>query len=768
MIYKIFLAIFFSFQLISNYSYSQEQKLVGKIEGIIIDAETKAELIGANVLIINSNTGAATDINGKFVIDNVPVGNYSLKISFLGYTPIIKTDIIVRSNRITLANSELNPSTIVSDEVVIQAEYFQKNEEQALSSINFSGEEIRRAPGSAGDVSRILMSLPSVAKVNDQSNTLIVRGGSPIENTFYIDNIEIPNINHFPSQGASGGAIGMLNVDFIEDVDFFTGGFSAIYGNKLSSIMNLSFREGNNEKVEGQLDLNFSGFGGIIEGPLFSEKATFMFSARRSYIDFLIKMIDVGSTVAPTYGDISGKIVYDIDKNNKLMLVGVFGDDHMASDQQNAIDNQMVFYGDQDIYQSTIGLNWRSLWSNRGYSNTSFSFNSQKFIEDFYETGSADLLITNRSNDSFYQFRNINFYQFNKQHSVKFGVEAKHIIADYDNWYSEYTDAVGNPVESFTIKETVNGNIASAFGSYIFKPSIRLVLTFGGRADYFSYANTIKFSPRFSFSYSIGDKTKLNGSTGIFYQSLPSKLLVSNENIKNLNIPVSTHFILGVEQLLTESTQLTLEFYQKDYSNFPMDTNQPGIFLIDEAYNTQGFYFNTNDLVDNGVAQTQGVELTIQKKLAVDFYGLIGASYFQAKYKGLDNTWRNRIYDNRFVFSAEGGYKPNYYWEFSMRWIYAGGRPYTPFNIQESQNLNRGVLDESKINSERYDAYHSLNLRIDKRFAFSGSNLVLYLSVWNVYDRKNVATIYWNQTENVPELVYQWGMLPIFGIEYEF
>lgn len=357
--YKIVLALLLFFQILPKHTYSQDGKLVGKIEGIIIDAETKAELIGANILIINSTTGAATDLDGKFIIENVPVGNYSIKISFLGYTPIIKTDIIVRSNRITLVNGELSTSSLESDEVVVEAEYFQKNDEQALSSINFSGEEIRRAPGSAGDVSRILMILPSVAKVNDQSNTLAVRGGSPIENTFYIDNIEIPNINHFPSQGASGGVIGMINVDFIEDVDFFTGGFSAIYGNKLSSIMNLSLREGNSEKVEGQLNLDFSGFGGIIEGPLFSDNATFMVSARRSYIDFLIKMIDVGSTVAPTYGDISGKIVYDIDKNNKLMIVGVFGDDHMSSDQQNAIDNQMVFYGDQDIYQSTIGLNWR-------------------------------------------------------------------------------------------------------------------------------------------------------------------------------------------------------------------------------------------------------------------------------------------------------------------------------------------------------------------------------------------------------------------------
>jgi len=324
--FKTILFTLLLFQFWFQVNYSQENKLVGKIEGFIIDSYSKSELIGANVLIVNSNIGGATDIKGKFVIESVPVGNYSLKFSFLGYNSVVKTDIIVRSNRITTVNCELNSTSIEADEVVVQDAYFQNNGEQQISNINFSREEIRRAPGSAGDVSRILMSLPSVAQVNDQSNTLAVRGGSPIENTFYIDNIEIPNINHFPSQGASGGAIGMLNVDFIEDVNFFTGGFSAIYGNKLSSIMEISLREGNRNEFDGQLDLNFSGFGGIIEGPI-SESSSFMISARRSYIDFLIKMINVGSSIAPTYGDVEGKIVFDIDKNNKIMLVGVFGDD---------------------------------------------------------------------------------------------------------------------------------------------------------------------------------------------------------------------------------------------------------------------------------------------------------------------------------------------------------------------------------------------------------------------------------------------------------
>lgn len=738
------------------------------MEGRIYDRNSKSTLIGANVILLNTTIGAATDKNGFFRIEKIPVGNYSLQIRYMGYESLIKTDIIIRSSRTTSISSELNESTVQSDEVVVSSNYFQKNDDQPTSSINLSNEEIRRSPGSAGDVSRILMSLPSVAKVDDGTNTLAVRGGSPIENTFYIDNIEIPNINHFPSQGASGGAIGIINVDFIEDVSFFTGGFSAAYGNKLSSIMNLIFREGDRDFLTGQLDLNFTGFGGILEGPIFLNDATFMLSIRRSYLDFLIKQINVGSTAAPTYGDLQGKIVYDIDESNKLILLGVFSDDHMTSDQRTAIENKMVYYGDQDIYQTTIGFNWRKLWNSKAYSNTSLSYNISDYKEDFYETGSAELQFINRSSESFYLLRNMNYYQFSKTSSLDYGIEAKHIIGDFDNWYESYTDAIGNPIPSFTIEETVSSNILSAFASYNHNFGNRLSFTLGLRSDYFAYASVNKISPRLSASFSITEKTKLNTAAGIFYQHLPAKLLVSNSANKNLEIPVSDHYILGIEHLLLESIQLKLEVYQKNYRNFPIDTNQPGLFLIDELYGTQSFYFNTYSVNDNGKAKTQGVEITIQKKLAKEFYGLVGASYSHSQYLGDDQIWRDRIYDNKFIFSIEGGYKPNYYWEFSMRWIYAGGRPYTPFNIQKSQELNRGVIDEDRINDERFPAYHSLNLRVDKRFTFSHTNLVIYLSVWNVYNRQNVASNYWNQSENLPDVVYQWGMLPIFGVEYEF
>ena len=213
---------------------------------------------------------------------------------------------------------------------------------------------------------------------------------------------------------------------------------------------------------------------------------------------------------------------------------------------------------------------------------------------------------------------------------------------------------------------------------------------------------------------------------------------------------------------------MTMEFYQKNYRDLPIDLTQPGLFLLDEVFYKQGYVFNNQQLNSVGKAYSRGIELMIQKKLARDFYGLASASFFRTRYQGADDTWRNRIFDNRLIVSIEGGYKPNSRWEFSLRWIYAGGRPFTPYDVEASQALNRGVYDESQINEDRYPAYHSLNLRFDRRFHFSRSNLIFYLSVWNAYNRQNVSAYFWDQTENKQGTIYQFGMLPIFGLEFEF
>ena len=393
--------------------YSQ----TGSIEGFTLDKTTMSPLIGTNVILINTTIGASSDSEGKFVIKNVPVGSYTIQFRMIGYKTITKTDVIVRSSRVTNVSADLSEHALETDQVVVNAGYFKLDDTQPLSITSLSGEEIRRAPGSGGDVSRVLMSLPSLAKVNDQSNSLIVRGGSPLENAFYIDGIEIPNINHFPTQGATGGPIGMINVDLIDDVNFYTGGFSASYGDKLSSILNLKFREGNRNNFDGQLDLSIMGFGGVAEGPL-GRNGSYLFSLRRSYLNYLVKLFDVGTTTAPSYGDFQGKIVYDLSPKHRLSFLTLNGDDHNNPSKTDAEENDMLYYGRQEVFQNAGGVVWRALWNNDFYSNTSLSYQATTADEKFFETNTDFLVLKNKYTEGSINFRSLNFLRFSETNSI--------------------------------------------------------------------------------------------------------------------------------------------------------------------------------------------------------------------------------------------------------------------------------------------------------------------------------------------------------------
>jgi hypothetical protein len=742
----------------------------GKLAGRISDLDTKSPLPNASVIIQELETGIYANEKGQFFLDNIPVGSYSVAFQIIGYKTQIQTDVIIKSDRTTYLNGKLKRDILTIEGISVRKAYFAETEDQGTSSVNFSNEEVRRAPGSAGDVSRILMSLPSVAKVNDQSNNLVIRGGSPIENTFYIDNIEIPNINHFPTQGASGGPIGLINVELLQDVNFYTGGFSSLYGDKPSSIMELSFREGNRREFDGQLDLNFAGFGGVLEGPLLTEKGSWIISARRSYLDFLVDKIDIGTSVAPVYGDIQSKIVYDLNKNHQLSFINVYADDHSEADSEVAIENDMLNYGDHNNFQSTVGLTWRALWNSSSYSNTSLSYISNRFKIDSWEIGSDRHILRNRTKDISVSLRNVNYFKLNERQSLEIGFEAKYLNSTYDNFYAEYTNPF-NPDEiipAVNIDDIIESEKAGAFINYSIDATNRISCMLGTRIDHFAYTENTTISPRISASYALTEKTKLKISGGVFYQSLPLVLLSQNEKFKDLKEPRALHYIAGLEHFLTDDTRLTLEVYRKDYANFPLDPDQPDAFVIDEIYYQSGYILNHEDLKDVGKARSQGIELMLQKKLAADFYGLVSCSYFRTQYRDLNATWRDRMFDNRIVASLEGGYKPNHLWEFSCRWLYAGGVPYTPFDEELSTQYNQGIYDTSQLNAKRYPDYHSLNVRLDRRFHFSGSNLVFYLSVWNAYGQKNIASYYWNQAENKKDVIYQWTMLPIFGLEYEF
>jgi len=757
----LFLLLLFSTNLSAQTSSSY-------IKGTVLDAEIKIPLTGANVFIKETQAGAATDASGSFEIAVSQPGSYTLIIRYIGYKEVIKADVVVRPARTTEILVNLYPAIYESAEVVVSDGYFEKTNNSPLSATGFSYEEVRRAPGSAGDVSRIMMSLPSVAKINDQKNSLIVRGGSPVENAFYVDNIEIPNINHFPVQGSSGGPISLINVDFLNDVNFYAGGFSPAYGNRLSSVMEMNFREGSRESSEYQLDLNIAGFGGVGEGPIDNGNGSWMLSLRRSYLDLVIDMFNSGTSVAPVYGDLQWKIVYNLNPENKLSFIGIWGDDHSDSDNKNAEENDMIYFGSQNLFEGTSGVNWKKLWGTSGVSNTSIAYTFNGFDEHFSETGTESPIFKNKTDDHALKLRNTNFFRLRENQSIEFGADLVYQHINFDNYYYPTTDLQGNRVEGAAINKINRSLYAGGYFNYSVYTNKYVTLNLGARGDYYNSTDNFYLLPRISLTYNFNPVLSLSASYGWFSQSLPAVLLSQTDNLEIQKEPKSIHYIAGITFLPSPDVKLSAEIYLKDYDNFPLNDQMPGLFLIDEIFYNDGFFQNSSGFETTGKARSYGIEIMAQKKLAEDFYGLVSAAVFRSKYTGLDGVERNRVFDNRFTFSLDGGWKPNREWEVSGRWIVAGGAPYTPFNISRSSELNQPVIDETRINDSRYPLYHSLNLRIDKRFLFERSNIVLYISIWNVYNRKNVANYYWNTATNSEDTIYQWGMFPLFGVEYEF
>jgi hypothetical protein len=744
---------------------AQTDEPKGNISGTVIDQETKSPLVGVNIYIKNTQTGATTNIEGEYEIKNIPVGLTTVVFSYIGYDRVVKTDIVVKPERTTFINIGMKSSNIDLQEVVVTNGYFSEIEDMPVSAINFSSEEIRRSPGAASDVSRILFTLPSIAKVNDSRNSLIVRGGTAAENSFYLDNIEIPNINHFPVEGSSDGPIGILNADFVNDVNFLSGGFSPIYGDKLSSIMDISYREGNKAGFSPKIQLNMAGVGGAVEGPI-SDKGNYLFSFNRSYVDLILEQIEEGSPL-PKYGDAQGKLVYNIDSENRLTLLNVLSIDRIYMDQEKAVENDANMYGKTDGITNTAGINWQHIWSNTGYSNTSISHTYTKYDRDYSKTATFIKMYTNDSEENLFKIRNVNYLKLNPFNSIEFGCEATGIVTDYSTFYGEYEDEYGNVIPPLTVDNKLEGVKLGLFAVHHLSFLEKFKLDAGARGDYFTYNESFSFSPRATLTYELDPKTSLSVSAGLFHQHIPNNVLVQSEDFKNLKTPSSVHYILGFSRKLWDATRLSIEFYYKDYYNFPINPTQPTMFLFDQGQ-IYGMFWNQTSLEDNGRANAKGIEVTLQKKLAEDFYGLVSGSISKARYKDYFGVWHNRVYDNQFNFNVEGGYIPGSDWEFKIRWIYSGGAPYTPFDYAASKAAGVGIWDLSKTNSERLPDYHSLSIRIDKRFNFTGSNLLVYLAVWNAYNRENVAFYYWNEVKNEIDSQTQWSILPVLGVEYEF
>lgn len=764
---KIICVLFFVLS-IQSFATSQE---TSSITGKVTEESTGLPLRRVTIGVLQGETlvaGGKTMPDGFFTITDVPVGEYTVRFNLVGYNTLLLDNVVVVSGEPTDMRVQL--SIVSTEEISVEENRFVRPNDIANSIKSLRYEEIRRSPGGFEDIGRVLQTLPGVSFVNSGRNDLIVRGGAPTENLFVVDNTTVPNINHFGSQGSTGGPVSIIELDFVNEVDFISGAFPAKYGDKLSSVLDIRLRDGNRSSFLADINLSATGIGAVLEGPIGSKKkGSWLFSANRSYLDLIFNAAGFG--FVPEYTSAQLKAVYDFSDKNSL-TVNLWGnldkvrfnndDEEDKQDNENILQNNQNGYVNSYEYKSVLSPN-SVLKLNLGRTYTKFDYSGRDSL--FTEIFSNNTTEGNTTMKAEYLVFPSGSTQIETGAGWTFVNSNSDILRVADTTYF-VDDQTGSRyvLPDLDINTDLQPGKAFAYAqlSQVFLSDFRLNI--GARYDYFSeISNRNYFSPRASVVYNATPKLNFSLGYGIFYQSPSLVWLAGYEQNKSLNDIRSDQYVAGVEYLFSADWRVTLEGYYKDYSDYPASTIRPFIVLS----NTGGDFEQTQDfgiepLVSRGTGFSKGIELYIQKALTTNYYGLINLSLFDAKYKALDGVERNSSFNNRFIFTILGGYKPGKEWEISGKFRYIGGRPFTPINPVDGTQL------VSRYNSEYLPDFNSLDLRVDKRWNFSGWTLITYLDVQNVYGRKNISGYQWNKYTNQIEANESIGVLPTIGINAIF
>jgi hypothetical protein len=738
----------------------------GMVTGYVVSKMTQQPLASITVRILNTNLGGFTDVNGKFSIKDIPPGIYAVQFSGIGFEKYVQTDVNVNPGLPRNFKVELAEKIIMLEGAEVRASYFIKNVETVTSTQTLNFEDIRRTPGVQEDVVRATALLPGVAVTSAGRNDLIVRGGAPFENLFVVDNIEVPNINHFGSQGASGGPLSIINIDFVRDVSFSSGGFGSKYGNKVSSITNIQLRNGNEEMFGGKVNLSATGFGAGFEGPI-SDDGSFLLSVRRSYLDFIFKA--AGFSFIPEYWDFQTKVNYKINQKNTLTFLGIGALNTVVLNNETSDDkfrNSRIQAPVQNQYFS--GFTWQTLFDKgfgrftlgRSYTSYNTSQKDSNLLEIFKNVSEEGETSLKADFD----------FQLTDRYNLMFGNQTKFASRlTYDVNIPSYirTDANGLPQAllldtSFTsLQNSTYASLTTGFGQN--------KLTFGTRLDYYEMTEPkLYFSPRLSYIYQINEVSAFTMSAGRYYQS-PSYIWLVGGTTEPTKAIQADQIVLGYDHTPLEDLKVQLEVYYKWYSNYPGRVYRPQAVLSPSGFDdiSNDIPYGLEPLVFEGKGYSRGVELFIQKKLSdIPLYGLFSLTLSETKFTSLDEVERTGSYDSPFIFNFALGYRINQEWEIAGKFRASTGLPTTPY---QTTGQFIGQLDFTQYNEgDRLPMFHQLDLRIDKKWNFSGMALTTYIDVQNVYSRKNISQIRWNPRTQQAEYGTSIGILPSIGVNWEF
>lgn len=772
----------------------------GNIGGQIKDKVTRQPLVGANVVVEGTVKGAASDMDGNYMITDLKPGSYNISIYYLGYNTVLKSNVIVNPKKTTVLHIRMEADILESESIEVTASYFEKPVDAVVSSRSVDMEEIRRAPGSNLDIQRVMQTLPAVVSASDQNNEIIIRGGNPGENLFLMDEIEIPNPNHFSQQGTGGGPINMINTMMVREVDFYAGAFPAKYGDKASSVMDISLREGSRESFQAQFDMGMAGAGFLIEGPLGSGRGSYVLSARKSYLDLLAGSF--GLTAIPNYHNLQGKLIYDLNKNNTIIFNALYGADAINIENEGSGGySRGAENVDTDGSQYAAGATLRTMWSPQMYSKTTLSLVHSNWNTDVYrlENEKRETYFKNKSKVDELTMKTDFGYKLGENTELSFGASYKNIrMNPVMEWRADttfiYDVAGGNPDSIIGIKQIIpdwstasdeqgnKGAIYSHFSTALLK---RLHLSAGLRYQYFDHNEFHSLSPRLGISWYFDPKTTLSFAYGKHFQSPDVINFAWNEENKDLTSYSTEQFVMGFEKIFRDDIKFTAETYYKKYEKVP---------VFKRFTTSDPFDYYENRMLNSGKGEAYGIELFLQKKLTRNFSTIISYSYSRAQAKDLrDGSWYDWDYDYRNVFTFIGGYKIRYYekdwfqdmkktwWykafaflipindeiEWSIKYRYLGGRPYTP-KVYHPEYKTWIVEENAPFNSVRLPEYSRLDLRLDRRFFFDNWNLVNYFDISNILNHKNIWEYQYNHEEGTKEEVLQFEPFFVGGVIIEF
>jgi CarboxypepD_reg-like domain/TonB-dependent Receptor Plug Domain len=740
----------------------------GTLVGSAKDKLTQEVLIGATVTLEGTQLGTTTDLDGNFRIANIPPKTYNVTLRYLGYEPETRYNVVVTTGNANFLNFELTPAASALGEVTIVENRSVKiaTIETPASIQNLSIEEIKANPGGNFDISKVLGTLPGVGGTpggGSFRNDLLIRGGGPSENVYYLDGVEIPVLNHFSTQGAAGGPTGILNVSFIEDATLMSSAFPAKYDNALSSVLQFRQRDGNPERFQGNLRVSGSEIALTTEGPL-SKKTTFLASARRSYLQFLFEAI--GLPIRPNYWDFQYKITHKFDSKTTLTSIGLGAIDEFtfAAPDDATPENLYVLSSNPSINQwnYTQGATLKRL-TERGYWNLTLSRNMfdnrlDQFTDNFdgKQTDESKRILRLNSQEIENKLR---FEQniISGAWRTSYGAVAQYVKynnATFARIRPEIRDSLGTivqPAITTNFATDINFFRYGFFGqvsrSFL---SNRLGMSFGLRTDANSFTDTghelwRTISPRLSASYTLSPRWKASASVGRYFKIAPYTALGfqdENGQFVNKDLPYlrTDHFVGGLEYLPTRTLRLTVEGFYKRYADYPV-ADRSGISLANQGADF-GVIGNEN-LSGGGAGEAYGFEFFAQQKLLRNFFFVGSYTLFWSQFSGRDERLIPSAWDNRHLISLTAGYKWGKNWELGAKYRFQGGVPYTPLDLVASQRnyatVGREILDFTRLNTERLGSFNQLDVRLDKKWNFRRATLDLFIDIQNLTNAKSPA-----------------------------